>query len=73
MAKFLSKFDNLTICIRPNTKKVENGIVQHIQGDRITFERGKFLTKDKAKIKILRDKIAGGDQTITEVEDSESE
>ena len=67
--RFFSKAKNYQILVRPYIIKVENGMPQHIRGEKIEFNNGEFVTDQKQTIDFLRKHRAFG---IDFVEDSTS-
>lgn len=68
MAKFISKFENHIVCVKPDRQQVVDGIIVNIQGEHIRFNKNEYATKDPKIIEFLRSKDTFGVE-IVEVED----
>lgn len=48
MAKFVSKCDNLVLCVRPAHVQIVNGYVNPVQGEHVRFENGLYETDSRS-------------------------
>ena len=60
MAKFISKYNNYQVLVKPTYMEVKNGIPILNRGEKIVFEKGEYVTEDKKTIDFLRKHKANG-------------
>lgn len=60
MAKFISKYNNYQVLVKPTFMEVKNGIPILNRGEKIVFEKGEYVTEDKKTIDFLRKHKANG-------------
>ncbi len=60
MAKFISKYNNYQVLVKPTFMEVKNGIPILNRGEKIVFENYEFVTEDKKVIDFLRKHKAKG-------------
>lgn len=60
MARFISKYNNYQILVKPTILEVKNGIPILSRGEKIVFEDGEFVTEDKKTVDLLRKHKAKG-------------
>lgn len=60
MVKFISKYNNYQVLVKPTYMEVKNGIPILNRGEKIVFENGEYVTEDKKTIDFLRKHKANG-------------
>jgi len=71
MAKFMSKCENLVLCIKPNRNQIVDGIVVPVPGEHIRFNAGEYETSEKKEIDFIKKHRLFGSQ-ITEIKRSDA-
>jgi hypothetical protein len=70
--KFISKYENHVLCVKPNRVAVQDGIAMQVPGEHIRFNKFEFETTDKKEIAFLKKHALYG-VAITEVEETKTE
>jgi hypothetical protein len=52
--KFVSKYENHVICVKPNRVQIQDGISFPVPGEHIRFQRFEYETTDKKEIDFLK-------------------
>jgi hypothetical protein len=52
--KFISKYENLVLCVKPNRVQIQDGIAMQVPGEHIRFQGFEYETTDKSEIVFLK-------------------
>lgn len=52
--KFVSKYENHVLCVKPNRVAIQDGIAMQVPGEHIRFNKFEYETTDKKEIAYLK-------------------